>query len=223
MTLEEKLGQLLMVPYFGGFTSEESPEFLELRRQVEKNHVGGLMLHTRTGPLGVERSEAYPAAAVANLLQRHAKIPLLVSGDFERGTAMRIKEGTSFPHAMAVAATGRPEDAYTMGRITALEARAIGAPLIFAPVADVNSDPNNPIINIRSFGEDPERVAELVSAYVRGVQANGGLATAKHFPGHGDTRVDSHMDLPTLQSDRAHLNASSWRHSARRFPPAPAR
>ena len=131
MTLQEKLGQLLMVPYYGGFTSEESPEFLELRRQVEQNHVGGLMLHTRASPLGIERSEAYPAAAVANLLQRRAKIPLLVSGDFERGTAMRLKEGTSFPHAMAVAATGRPEDAYTMGRITALEARAIGAPLDF--------------------------------------------------------------------------------------------
>jgi len=205
MTLEEKLGQLLMVPYFGGFTSEEGPEFLELRRQVEQNHVGGLMVHVRAGPLGLERSEAYPAAAVANLLQRHARIPLLVSGDFEYGTRFRIRDGTAFPHAMAVAATGRPEDAYTMGRITALEARAIGAPLIFAPVADVNSDPNNPIINIRSFGEDPKCVAELVSAYVRGVEENGGLATAKHFPGHGDTSVDSHLDLPTLQSDRAHL------------------
>lgn len=205
MSLDEKLGQLLMLPYYGGFTSEESPEFLELRRHVEENHIGGLMLHTRMGPFGIERSEAYPAAAVANLLQRHAKIPLLVSGDFERGTAMRIHEGTSFPHAMAVAATGRPEDAYTMGRITALEARAVGAPLIFAPVADVNSDPANPIINMRSFGEAPDRVAEFVAAYVRGVEENGGLATAKHFPGHGDTSVDSHLDLPTVQSDRAHL------------------
>ncbi len=206
MTLDEKLGQLLMLPYYGGFTSEENPEFLELRRQVEQNHIGGLMLHTRTGPYGVERSEAYPAAAVANLLQRHAKVPLLVSGDFERGTAMRIREGTSFPHAMAIAATGRPEDAYTMGRITALEARAVGAPLIFAPVADVNSDPANPIINMRSFGEDPKRVAEFVSAYVHGVEENGGLATAKHFPGHGDTNVDSHLDLPTVYSNRAHLD-----------------
>jgi beta-N-acetylhexosaminidase len=205
MTLEEKLGQLLMVPYFGGFTSEESPEFREWRRLVEQNQVGGLILHTRIGPLGIERSEAYPAAAIANLLQRRAKIPLLVSGDFERGTAMRVREGTSFPQAMAVAATGRPEDAYAMGRITALEARAIGAPLIFAPVADVNSDPGNPIINIRSFGEEPERVAEFVAAYVRGVEENAGLATAKHFPGHGDTSIDSHLDLPTVQSDRAHL------------------
>ena len=205
MTLEEKLGQLLMLPYHGGFTSEESPEFIELQRQVEQNHIGGLMLHTRSGPMGIERSEVYPAAALANLLQRRAKVPLLVSGDFERGTAMRIQEGTSFPHAMAVAATGRPEDAYTMGRITAIEARAIGAPLIFAPVADVNSDPDNPIINIRAFGEDSERVAEMVAAYVRGVEENGGLATAKHFPGHGDTSVDSHLDLPTVSSDRAHL------------------
>ena len=194
-----------MLPYYGFFTSEQSPEFLELRRQVEQNHIGGLMLHVRMGPFGLERSEAYPAAAMANLLQRHAKIPLLVSGDFERGTAMRIREGTSFPHAMAVAATGRPEDAYTMGRITALEARAVGAPLIFAPVADVNSDPANPIVNMRSFGEDPERVAEFVAAYVRGVEDNGGLATAKHFPGHGDTNVDSHLDLPTVFSKRAHL------------------
>jgi beta-N-acetylhexosaminidase len=206
MSLNEKLGQLLMLPYYGSFTSEQSPEFLELQRQVEQNHIGGLMLHTRMGPFGVERSEAYPAAAVANLLQRRAKIPLLVSGDFERGTAMRIREGTSFPHAMAVAATGRPEDAYTVGRITALEARAVGAPLIFAPVADVNSNPANPIINIRSFGEDPKRVGEFVAAYIRGVEENGALATAKHFPGHGDTNIDSHLDLPAVCLSREHLD-----------------
>ena len=97
---------------------------------------------------------------------------------------------------MAVAATGRPEDAYTMGKITALEAKAVGVPWIFAPDADVNSNPDNPIINTRSFGEDPERVSEFVAAFVRGVEENGGLATAKHFPGHGDTSTDSHLDLP---------------------------
>jgi len=206
MTLDEKLGQLLMLPYYGGFTSEESSEFLELRRHVEQNHIGGLVLHTRTGPFGIERSEAYPAAAVANLLQRRAKIPLLIGGDFERGTAMRIREGTSFPHAMAIAATERLEDAYTLGRVTALEACAVGAPLIFAPVADVNSNSANPIINMRSFGEDPKRVGEFVAAYIRGVEENGGLATAKHFPGHGDTDIDSHLDLPTVRSNRAHLD-----------------
>ena len=207
MTLEEKLGQLIMVTYYGEFTSAESPEFKELAHAVEQYHIGGLMVETRPGPLGIERSQAYPTAALANLLQGRAKVPLLISADFERGTAMRLEEGTSFPHAMAVAATGRPEDAYTMGRITALEARAVGVQWIFAPVADVNSDPANPIINIRSFGEDPNRVSEFVQAYIRGVQDNGALATAKHFPGHGETDIDSHLSLPTVESDRAHLHS----------------
>jgi beta-N-acetylhexosaminidase len=205
MTLEEKVGQLVMVPFFGQFTPAESNEFRDLANAVERQHIGGLIAHTRRGPLGIERSRAYPTAALANLLQERAKVPLLIAGDFERGTAMRLEEGTSFAHAMAVAATGRTEDAYMVGRVTALEARAAGAPWIFAPVADVNSNPENPIINVRSFGEDPKRVGELVAAYVRGVEENGGLATAKHFPGHGDTDVDSHVALPVVASDRAHM------------------
>src|SRR4029077_14871239 len=142
-----------------------------------------------------------------NLLQKASRIPLLFAADFERGTAMRLENGTSFPHAMAVAATGRPEDAYAVGRITAAEARAVGVHWIFAPVADVNSNPDNPIINVRSFGEDPRRVSAFVEAYVRGVEENGALSTAKHFPGHGDTRIDSHLDLPAVSSDRAHLQS----------------
>jgi beta-glucosidase-like glycosyl hydrolase/CubicO group peptidase (beta-lactamase class C family) len=129
-----------------------------------------------------------------------------VGADFERGTAMRLQEGTSFPEAMAVAATGHAEDAYLMGRITALEARACGVPWIFAPVCDVNSNPANPIINIRSFGENPERVAACATAFLRGVEESGALATAKHFPGHGDTDIDSHMSLPTVSADRARLD-----------------
>lgn len=206
MTPDEKLGQLLMVFYHGEFTSAESHEFSELARIVEQHHVGGLMVETRSGALGIERSRAYPTAALANLLQSRAKIPLLIAADFERGTAMRLADGTSFPHAMAVAATGRPEDAYTIGRITALEARSVGVQWIFAPIADVNNDPDNPIINVRSFGEDPQRVAELVTTFVRGIEENGALATAKHFPGHGETNIDSHLDLPTVASDRAHLD-----------------
>ncbi len=205
MTLEEKLGQLLMVHYFGGFLSAESEQYKALIQQVEKNHVGGFAVETRGTPLGIERSQVYPTAVLANELQRRAKIPLLVAADFERGTAMRLDEGTSFPHAMAVAATGSPQDAYAMGRITALEARAAGVQWVFAPVADVNSNPDNPIINTRSFGEDPQCVAELVAAYVRGVEENGALATAKHFPGHGDTSMDSHLDLPVVRGDRARL------------------
>lgn len=205
MTMEEKLGQMVVVYYHGAFLPEQSAEFAELVRQVEKNHVGGLMVQTRAGALGVQRSQVYPTAALANELQRRVKVPLLVAADFERGTAMRLIEGTPFPHAMAVAAAGDPRDAYTMGKITALEARAAGVNWIFGPVADVNSDPTNPIINTRAFGEDPKRVAEFVAAFIRGVEENGALATAKHFPGHGDTNVDSHMAMPVVNASRERM------------------
>ena len=206
MTLEEKLGQLLMVYYYGGFLSAESPQYRDLLREVEQSHVGGFVVQTHGSPLGVERSQVYPTAALANQLQSHAKIPLLVAADFERGTAMRLEEGTSFPYAMGVAAAGNPQDAYTMGRITAREARAAGVQWIFAPVADVNINPENPIINTRAFGEDAQRVAEFVAAFVRGAEENGALATAKHFPGHDDVSTDSHLDLPTVRGDRARLD-----------------
>ena len=205
MTPEEKLGQLFAVWCYGGFLPADSPEYRELLRHVEQQHIGSFVLLTRLSPLGAERGQVYPTALLTNALQAHAKVPLLIGGDLERGTAMRIEEGTSFPHLMAVAATGRTEDAYTMGKITAIEARAVGAPWVFAPDADVNSNPANPIINTRSFGEDPARVSELVAAFVRGVEENGGLATAKHFPGHGDTTTDSHLSLPSVGSDREHL------------------
>ena len=207
MSLDEKLGQLIVVSCHGGFLPVESEEFQRLARHVEQNHTGGLIIATRAGALGIERSQVYPTAALVNALQKRARIPLLVGADFERGTAMRLQEGTSFPQAMAVAATGRAEDAYAMGKITALEARAAGVPWIFAPVCDVNSNPANPIINVRSFGEDPQRVGALAAAFVRGVEENGGLATAKHFPGHGDTNLDSHLDLPTVAGDRARLES----------------
>jgi beta-N-acetylhexosaminidase len=207
MSLEEKLGQLVMLPFHGEFTSFDSPEYRELLRAIEHNHVGGFMLGTHAGPFGIERGKPYETAALINLLQKASRIPLLFAADFERGTAMRLEDGTSFPHAMAVAATGRPEDAYTVARITAAEARAAGVHWIFAPVADVNSNPENPIINVRSFGEDPQRVSAFVEAYVRGVEENGALSTAKHFPGHGDTQIDSHLDLPVVASDRAHLDS----------------
>jgi beta-N-acetylhexosaminidase len=206
MSLDEKIGQMFAVWAHGAFISTESQDYKDLLRDVEEKHIGSFAVQTQGSPLGVVRSQVYPTAVLVNTLQRHAKVPLLVAADFERGTSMRVEEGSSFPHSMAVAATGRPEDAYTMGKITALEARAIGVPWIFAPDADVNSNPENPIINTRSFGEDPARVSEFVAAFVRGVEENGALATAKHFPGHGDTSTDSHLDLPTVSGDRAHLD-----------------
>src|SRR5438093_4415263 len=170
-------------------------------------HVGGFINITHGSPLGVVKSQAYPTAVLNNQLQAKSKLPLLVGADFERGTAMRLDEGTSFPTAMALAAGGNLKDAYTMGKITALEARAVGVHWIYAPDADVNNNPGNPIINTRSFGENPERVAQFVSEFVRGVRENGGLATAKHFPGHGDTAADSHIDLPVIRADRPRLDA----------------
>ena len=205
MSVEEKLGQLLFTTYHGSFTPTDSAAYAQMMHDVEDLHVGGFINVTQGSPLGFLKSQAYPSAVLSNQLQAKSKLPLLIGADFERGTAMRLDEGTSFPTAMALAAAGNPKDAYTMGKITALEARAAGIQWIYAPDADVNSNPGNPIINTRSFGENPERVSEFVAEFIRGVQENGGLATAKHFPGHGDTTADSHIDLPVVGADRARL------------------
>jgi beta-N-acetylhexosaminidase len=207
MTVDEKIGQLLFTTFHGTFTSRESAEYQKLLHDVTELHVGGFIVVTHITPLGIEKSQTYPTAVLANQLQSKSKLPLLVGADFERGSAMRLDEGTSFPTQMAIAAGGDPRDAYTMGKITAIEARQAGVQWIYAPVADVNNNPGNPIINTRSFGEDPARVSEFVTQYVRGVEENAGLATAKHFPGHGDTAADSHIDLPVIRADRQRLDS----------------
>jgi beta-N-acetylhexosaminidase len=207
MTVDEKIGQLLFTTYHGSLTAMDTPGYQQIIHDVTNLHVGGFINITHGSPLGIVKSQAYPTAVLNNQLQAKSKLPLLIGADFERGTAMRLDEGTSFPTAMALAAGGNLKDAYTMGKITALEARAVGVHWIYAPDADVNNNPGNPIINTRSFGEDPERVAKFVSEFVRGVQENGGLATAKHFPGHGDTASDSHIDLPVIRADRARLDS----------------
>src|SRR4029077_19905072 len=138
--------------------------------------------------------EPYALAAFLNRMQRLAKVPLLVSADFERGASMRVNDTTPFPHAMAFGAAGDPELARYEGEATAREARALGVQWIFYPVADVNNNPDNPIINIRSFGENPEAGAAQVTAFIEGAHSSKSdyaLTTVKHFPGHGDTAVDS--------------------------------
>jgi beta-N-acetylhexosaminidase len=205
MSVEEKVGQLLFTTYHGSFTATDATAYSQMMHDVHDLHVGGFINVTQGSPLGFLKSQAYPSAVLSNQLQEKSRLPLLIGADFERGTAMRLDEGTSFPTAMALAAAGNPKDAYTMGKVTALEARAVGIQWIYAPDADVNSNPGNPIINTRSFGENPEKVAEFVAEFIRGVQENGGLATAKHFPGHGDTTADSHIDLPVVTADRARL------------------
>ncbi len=205
MTVEEKVGQLLFTTYHGSFTATDSEAYAELMHDINDLHVGGFITITHGSPLGIIKDQAYPTAVLANQLQSKSKLPLLIGADYERGTAMRQDEGTSFPTAMALAAAGNPKDAYTMGKITALEARAVGVQWVYAPVSDVNNNPGNPIINTRSFGENPQRVSEFASEFIRGVQENGALATAKHFPGHGDTATDSHIDLPVIKADRERM------------------
>src|SRR6266702_96792 len=205
MTVDEKIGQLLFTTYHGTFTATDSPAYQQMMHDVRDLHAGGFILITRMTPLGIVKSQAYPTAVLANQLQTKSKLPLLIGADFERGTAMRYDEGTSFPTAMAVAAGGNPKDAYTMGKITASEARATGVHWVYAPDSDVNNNPANPIINTRSFGENPQRVGEFVSAFIKGVEDGGALATAKHFPGHGDTAADSHIDLAVISASRERL------------------
>ena len=167
-------------------------------RWVDSLEVGGII---------VSVGSPYDIAAKLNALQRRSKLPLLISADLEWGAGMRVVGATAFPMIMAAGATGAERDAYTIGRVAALEGRAVGIHVNFAPDADVNNNPLNPIINIRSFGEDPHAVARLVRAYVRGLQDNGMLATLKHFPGHGDTETDSHIGLPTIRSDYSRLDS----------------
>jgi beta-N-acetylhexosaminidase len=198
MTLEEKAGQLISVGVNARYLNQGSEEFKELRRQVEQNHVGGIILF---------RGPVYESVHLVNRMQRLAKLPLIVSADLEAGSGMRFDDTTNLPWNMAVGATGDPAFARRQGELTAREARALGIQHVFAPVADVNNNAGNPVINVRSFGEDPAEVARYVAAFVEGAQGAGVIATAKHFPGHGDTAVDSHRGLPVIDVARARLDS----------------
>jgi beta-N-acetylhexosaminidase len=198
LPLRAKAAQLVMPWIPGSYAAADDPGFLKARAWVDSLEVGGIIASIGS-PLDI--------AAKLNVLQQSAQIPLLIASDLEGGTVMRFNGGTAFPTNMGVAATGRELDAYEMGRITAIEGRAVGIHLTFAPVADVNNNAANPIINTRSFGEDPKAVADLVSAEIRGLQEHGMLATAKHFPGHGDTGTDSHIALPVLNAPWARLDS----------------
>jgi beta-N-acetylhexosaminidase len=207
MTLEEKVGQVFMIWCRASFLNLENPEYLQLRDSMQKYHVGGFAMTVHVDGPYLLRSEPYEAAELLNRLQHDSKLPLLFAADFERGVSMRLMGTTAFPHAMAFGGDGKPEDAEEFGRISAEEARAIGIQWNFFPDADVNSNPVNPIINTRSFGEDPRRVGDLVAAYIKGAHEGGMLTTVKHFPGHGDTATDSHLGVASVNVDRAHLES----------------
>ena len=198
LTPRQKIAQLMIVWAHGQYQSDDSGRFETLRELVVSEKIGGLMF---------SRGNIYDQAVLTNRLQQLADIPLWITQDMEFGAAMRLEGTTRIVPAMGVAATGNIGNAWHKGRITAMEAKAVGVHQIFAPVADINNNPDNPVINTRSFSEDPHTVARYVDAFVRGAQSVGIMATAKHFPGHGDTRVDSHYALPVINSDWGRLNS----------------
>ena len=204
MSLEDKVAQMMMVRAFGRYQNPGSSTYLDLLKEVRDLGVGGVILFD---------SDLESIPRLLNRLQAAVDVPLLVASDLERSLAFRVRRGTvSLPYAMAIGATRSPAAARFLGEVTAREGRALGIHWAFAPVADVNNNPANPIINIRSFGEDPGLVSRLTRAFIAGARDSdlplgGLLTTVKHFPGHGDTAIDSHVALPTVTGNRARLDA----------------
>jgi beta-N-acetylhexosaminidase len=206
LSLEEKVGQLFMIRANTAFYNVGNPDFVQLQQTIHRYHVGGILLTVPAEGAVIYKNQPYEAAMFTNHLQRESQLPLIFAADFERGLYMRFNSTTGFPHAMAFTATGKPSYVGDFARVVAQEARAIGVQWDFFPVADVNSAPANPIINTRSFGEDPQQVSEFVTAFLGPARENGLLTTVKHFPGHGNEDADSHIALARVVSDRAHLD-----------------
>ena len=219
MTLDEKIGQLIFTSFNAAYMSTDSDEFERLRHLVRDLKVGGIhvfgsaealpqvMLNPVWGGGPASRKgDPYAAATTLNRLQSESEIPLLTSGDFEGGAAYILNGATRLPRAMVIGATGDEQMAFKAGVVAATEARAVGVNIDFYPVVDVNNNPRNPIINLRSFGEDPAFVSKMAVAYIKGIQSTGAFATAKHFPGHGDTNVDTHLGLAVINHPRERLD-----------------
>ena len=198
LTVRQQIGQLIIPWLSGNYTALDDSLFQTAARWVDSLQVGGVI---------VSVGSPFDIAAKLNALQRRSRLPLLVSADLEWGAGMRVVGATAFPQIMAAGATGDPRDAYQIGAAAAVEGRAVGIHVNFAPDADVNNNPANPIINVRSFGEDPRSVSRLVTEYVRGLHDHAMLATLKHFPGHGDTQTDSHLGLPVITAGYARLDS----------------
>jgi len=211
MTLREKIAQLMVVHCYGDSPAARTKEFKRLRHAVADLHVGGIIVINKVVRGYVVNAEPHEMASFFNRMQRLSpKIPLIFAGDFERGASMRVSNTTKYPHAMAFGAADNLKFTFDAGAATARESRALGVHWVFAPDADVNNNPDNPIINIRSYGEDPQQVAAQVKAFIEGAHSdpkNRILVTAKHFPGHGDTAVDSHMGLARIDASRERMDA----------------
>lgn len=198
MTLEQKIGQLFAAPVPGHYVSVDDPQYREVIDLIDDVEIGGVIFF---------QADPTEQAVLANEFQRQSRLPLLVSQDAEWGIGMRVEGATTFPETMALGASRSPNYAYLEGYITGREGRALGVQQLFAPVADINNNPSHPVINVRSFGEDPYLVASMVTAHVQGARDAGAIATVKHFPGHGDTAVDSHFGLPVLPFDLDRLDS----------------
>jgi len=210
MSLRDKAAQMVWPQVFGDYVSSDAPQWRKISGWITQQHVGGIIMSVGS-PLEI--------AAKLNALQRMSDLPLLVGGDLEFGAGYRARGGyflpngidlggaVLFPPEMAIGATRDTMLAYEQGRITAIEGRALGFHIDFSPILDVNNNPANPVISTRSFGEDPALVARLGTAFIRGVQEHGMIATGKHFPGHGDTGTNSHLALPVVRVSRARLDS----------------
>ena len=196
LSLRQKVAQMLIYRMNMRFLSSSSKKWKEIQSLLETDGIGGV--HIWYGDVGT-------SLTLLNKMQKYSDIPILVDADIEHGLYQRFPEGTELPPFMALAATGDPDLAYAAGKIVATESRSVGIHWNFAPVVDVNNNPRNPIINTRSFGEDPDQVSIYGKAYIRGLQDHGMLATAKHFPGHGDTEKDSHSSMAQIPSDALRL------------------
>src|SRR6185312_15740943 len=209
MTLREKVAQLIWPSVFGDYVSGDSPQWRRLTQYIQQDKVGGFTISVGS-PTEV--------AAKLNALQSMSKVPLLFGADLESGAGFRARGGYFVPNAidlggaivfppeMAIGATRDTALAYAEGRLTAQEGRALGIHIAYAPVLDVNNNPDNPVINTRSYGEDPELAARMGVAFIHGLQDHGMIATGKHFPGHGDTGVNSHLALPVVTVSRSRLD-----------------
>jgi beta-N-acetylhexosaminidase len=196
MNLKEKCAQMVM-SWSKGFNADtNSVEFQRISSLVKKSKVGGIIFFQ--GEISAEQK-------MIHQLQKNSEIPLLISSDFERGLGSRIEDAVEFPSNMAVGATGNILYAYEMGRAIANDSKVLGVRQNLAPVADVNNNPLNPIINIRSFSENKEIVSSYTIAFIAGSKNERVITTAKHFPGHGNTQVDSHLDLPVISGSRSEL------------------
>ncbi len=198
MSLREKIAQMIIASAIPENFTEGSSDFKKFKKLCEETKVGGFIFF---------KGSSTDYVKLSNKLQSFSDIPLLISSDFERGTKMRVNDGALFPTNMAIGAADNKELCYKMGIEVARETRLLGIHQNYAPVCDVNNNPNNPIINVRSFGEDPQLVSRMSEAMIKGLQDGKVIATAKHFPGHGDTDIDSHTDLPQLKFTMDRMNS----------------